>query len=172
MALPGGSLGERELEYTVGHHMMGTLTFMSELKGEADQTKFRNKTRRFAWEIGWNGHAFDKQRIENLLDLWRADFLGGKQDSAENIDRLDEIQGEIRNASAFLVEQASLLNWAPFEEFARGKGLAGQRFGRFKEQVRRKVMMDTKYRLTDPQFLEREYGSYWKQSSVTSSQMK
>lgn len=169
MVLPGGSLGERELEYLVGHHMLGTLTFMSELKGEMDQTKFRNKTRRFAWEIGWNGRVYDKQRIENLLDLWRADFLGGKQDATKNIDRLDEIQGEIKNACAFLVKRASLLDWAQFEEFARGKGLAGERFGQFKEQVRRQVMMDTKYRLTDPQFLEREYRFYWKPSSVTLS---
>ena len=167
IVLPGGSLGERELEYLVGHHMLGALTFMSELKGERDQTKFSNKTRRFAWEIGWNGQVYDKQRIDNLLDLWRADFLGGKQDAAENIDLLDEIQGEIRNACAFLVERASLLDWAQFEEFARGKGLVEEQFGRFKEQVRRQAMMDTKYRLTDLQFLEREYGFYWKPSSVT-----
>jgi len=169
MVLPGGSLGERELEYLVGHHMLGTLTFMNELKGEMDETKFRNKTRRFAWEIGWNGQVFNQQRIENLLALWRADFLGGKQAAAENIDRLDEIQGEIRNASAFLVERASQLDWAQFEQFARGKGLEGERFGRFKEQVRRQIMMDTKYRLTDSQFLEREYQLYWKPDSVTSS---
>jgi tRNA nucleotidyltransferase/poly(A) polymerase len=160
MFLPGGSQGERELEYLVGHHMAGTLTFMSELKGESDQAKFLEKTRRFAWEIGWNGQVYNKQRLENLLDLWRADFLGGKQDAAENIDRLDELQGEIRKASACLAEQAGLLDWTQFEEFARGKGLAGERFGRFKEQVRRQIMMDPKYRLTDPQFLEREYGIY------------
>lgn len=169
MVLPGGSHGEREVEYLVGHHMLGTLTFMSELKGELDQSKFRNKTRRFAWDIGWNGQGYDKQRIENLLDLWRADFLGGKQDAAENIDRLDEIQEEIRNASAFLAERAGLLDWAQFEKFARGKGLVGESFGRFKEQVRRQVMLDIKYRLTDPQFLEREYEFYWKPNSLISS---
>ena len=157
MVLPGGRHGERELEYLVGHHMLGTLTFMSVFKGEIDQTKFRKKTRRFAWEIGWNGQVYDKQRLENLLDLWRADFLGGKQDANEIIVRFDEIQGEIRKASVFLVERVSLLDWAQFGEFARGKGLAGEQFGRFKEQVRSQVMLDTKYRLTDPQFLEREY---------------
>lgn len=169
MVLPGGSIGERELEYLVGHHMLGTLTFMNELKEDIDQTKFRNKARRFAWEIGWNGQVFDKQRIENMLDLWRADYLGGKQVTAENIDRLDAIQKEIRNACAFLAERANLLDWTHFEKFARGKGLEGERYGRFKEQVRRQVMMDTKYRLTDPQFLEREYAVYWKPSSVTST---
>jgi len=169
MVLPGGSLGERELEYLVGHHMLGTLTFMSELKGETEQAKLRDKSRRFAWEIGWNGQGFDEQRVENLLDLWRADFLGGKQDAAEKIGRLDEIQGEIRTACAFLVERASLLDWTSFQEFARAKGLEGERFGRFKEQVRGQVMMDIKYRLTDPQFLEKEYEFYWKPGSVTSS---
>ncbi|HZK84515.1 MAG TPA: CCA tRNA nucleotidyltransferase [Desulfosporosinus sp.] len=167
MVLPGGSLGERELEYLVGHHMLGTLTFRSELNGETEQEKFHIKTRRFAWEIGWTGKMFDKQRIENLLDLWRADFLGGKQTASENIGRLDAIQGEIRNATAFLVERARQLDWTHFGEFARGKGLEGEGYGRFKEQVRRQVMMDTKYRLTDPQFLEREYAFYWKPSSVT-----
>jgi len=166
MVLPGGSLGERDLEYLVGNHMLGTLTFMNELKGELDQTKFLHKTRRFVWEIGWNGQVFDKQRINNLLDLWRADFLGGKQDAAENLDRLEEIQGQIRAASSFLVERASMLDWAHFEEFAHGKGLEGERFGRFKEQVRLKVLIDTKYRLTDPQFLEREYEFYWKPRSL------
>ena len=169
MVLPGGRLGERELEYIIGHHMLGTLTFMSELKGEMDLTKFRHKTRRFAWEIGWNGQVYDKQRIENLLDLWRADFLGGKQDAAENMTRLDGIQGEIRKASAFLEERASLLDWTQFEEFAHGKGLEGERFGRFKEQVRHQVILDAKYRLSDPQFLEREYGFFWKPGSVTSA---
>ncbi|KUO72586.1 MAG: tRNA nucleotidyltransferase [Desulfosporosinus sp. BRH_c37] len=157
MVLPGGRRGERELEYLVGHHMLGTLTFMSELKGELDQTKFRNKTRRFAWKIGWNGQVVDEQRLENLLDLWRADFLGGKQQAAENIDRLDRVQQEIRNACTFLVERVSLLDWTQFEEFARSKGLVGEGFGRFKEQVRGQVMLDTKYSLADPQFLEREY---------------
>lgn len=168
MVLPRGCLGEQELEYLVGHHMLGTLTFMSELKGEIDQAKFSQKTRRFAWEIGWNGQMYDKQRIDNLLDLWRADFLGGKQDAEKNIQRLDQIQVEIRNASTFLVERASQLDWAHFGEFGRAKKLAGERYGRFKEQVRLKVMMDTKYRLTDPQFLEREYAFYWKPSSVAS----
>jgi len=171
MVLPGGSLGERDLEYLVGHHMLGTLTFRNEFKGEMDPTKFGNKTRRFAWEIGWNGQVYNPQRVENILDLWRADFLGGKQDAAETLNRFDEIQGEIRHASAFLVERASRLDWTRFGEFARFKGLVGEPFGRFKEQVRYQVMMNPKDGLTDPQFLEREYQFYWKPSSLTSAKM-
>lgn len=166
MVLPGGSKGEQELYFLVGHHMLGTLTFMNELKGEVENTKLRTKARRFAWEIGWDGQNFNTQRVENLLDLWRADFLGGKQDAERNLIRVDGIQGEIRKACAFLTERASLLNWGFFEEFARGKGLEGERFGQFKEQVRKQVMMDTKNMLKDSQFLEKEYGlllhSTWK----------
>ena len=160
MVLPGGRLGERELHFLVGHHMMGTLTFMKELKEEGGDIKVRNKARRFAWEIGWNGQNFDTQRVENLLDLWRADFLGGKQDSEKNSQRFDWIQSEIRNACTFLTERANLLDWAYFAEFVRGKGLEGEQFGQFKEQVRWRVMMDTENKLTDPQMLEREYGLF------------
>lgn len=168
MVLPGGSKGERELDFLVGNHMLGTLNFISELKGEVEHSKVRNKARRFAWDIGWNGQGFDTQRVENVLDLWRADFLGGKLAAEETTERFDRIQGEIRNACAFLTERVNLLDWAPFEEFVHVKGLEGERFGRFKEQVRRQVMLDTKNRLTDLQFLEREYGFFWKPGSVAS----
>jgi len=157
MVLPGGKHGERELYFLVEHHMLGTLTFMSELKDEGEDTKVRNKARRFAWEIGWDGQNFDTQRVENLLDLWRADFLGGKQDSEKNSARLEWIQGEIRNACAFLTKRATQLDWTFLEEFAHGKGLKREQFGQFKEQVRRQVMMDTNYNLIDFQLLEREY---------------
>jgi len=160
IVLPGGSKGEGELHFLVGHHMLGTLTFMSELKGEMQNTKIHLKARRFAWDVGWNGQNFNSQRVENLLDLWKADFLGGKQDAEKNLSRLDGIQGEIRNACIFLAERARLLEWGFFEEFAREKGLEGERFGHFKEHVRKKVMMDTKYVLNDPQFLEKEYKLY------------
>ena len=157
MVLPGGSKGEGELHFLVGHHMLGTLTFMSELKGDVDNTRLRIKARRFAWEVGWDGQIFNAQRIENLLTLWKADFLGGKQDAERNLIRLDRIQGEIRNACAFITERAGILDWRLFAEFARGKGLEAQRFGQFKEQVRKQVMIDTKNCLTDQEFLEKEY---------------
>ncbi|MDR3542151.1 MAG: CCA tRNA nucleotidyltransferase [Desulfosporosinus sp.] len=157
VVLPGGRHGERELHFLVEHHMVGTLTFMSELKDEGDDSIVSHKARRFAWEIGWSGQNFDTQRVENLLALWRADFLGGEQDSAKNLERFDWIQGEIRNACTFVKERAGQLDWANFAEFVQGKGLCGERFGQFKEQVRRRVMTDTKYTLTDLQFIEQEY---------------
>ena len=160
MVLPGGSKGERDVHFLVRNHMMGTMTFTSNLKEELEDTKLRNKARRFAWEMGWNGQYFDTQRVENLLDLWWADFLGGKQDAEKRKDRLEWIQSEIRKACAILMEQSTLLDWAYFQEFVREKGLEGERFGRFKEQVRGQVMINTKFSLTDPRFLEREYGIF------------
>ncbi|MDR3584080.1 MAG: HD domain-containing protein [Desulfosporosinus sp.] len=160
VVLPGGRLGERELHFLVGHHMIGTLTFRRELKDGGEDSKVCHKARRYAWEIGWSGQNFNTQRVENLLDLWRADFLGEKQDSEDNLDRFDWIQSEIRHACAFLTERVAQLDWASFSVFVCEKGLSGERFGQFKEQVRRKVMTDTKYQLTDLQFLEQEYGLF------------
>lgn len=168
MILPGGSKGERELHFLVGHHMQGTLTFMNELKGEIQNSKICSKARRFAWEIGWDGQNFDLQRVENLLELWKADFLGGKQDAVENLHRLDRIQSEIRNACAFLIKRASLLDWRFFEKFAREKGLKAEQFGHFKEQVRKQVMLDVKNILTEPQFLEMEFRLFYKLGTGTS----
>ncbi|TGE32059.1 CCA tRNA nucleotidyltransferase [Desulfosporosinus sp. Sb-LF] len=160
MVLPGGSRGERELHFLVGHHMLGTLTFMNELRGEVEQAKISDKARLFAWKIGWDGQYFNTQRVENLLVLWKADFLGGKQDAEKNVERFDRVQGKIRNACALLTEKANQLDWRYFTEFVRNKGLEGERYGRFKEQVRKRVMMSVKYSLTNTQFLEQEYAFF------------
>jgi len=164
MVLPGGSRGERELLFLVGHHMMGTLTFIRDIKEEVPDSKLFKKARRFAWEMGWDGQKFDLQRVENLLDLWKADFLGGKQDAANYLARLDWVQSEIRNSCVALKERDHSLDWKPFEKFVRGKELAGVRFGHFKEQVRWQVMMDQEASLDDTQFLEKEYKVFWNKS--------
>ncbi|GAB6151934.1 CCA tRNA nucleotidyltransferase [Desulfosporosinus burensis] len=165
MVLPGGSRGEQELHFLVGHHMSGTLAFMSDLKEDVPDAKvITKKARRFAWEIGWDGQNYNTQRVENLLNLWRADFLGGKQDAGKHREQLDRIQGEIRNSCAVLKERVYSLNWGFFKEFVHGKGLEGVRFGRFKEQVRWKIMMDTNLSLTDLQFLEKEFRLFWHNS--------
>jgi poly(A) polymerase len=166
MLLPGGKAGEREVEYLVGHHMLGTLIFMSELKEYADKFKVRSKARRFAWDIGWNGNAFDGQRIENLLELWRADYLGGKQVNDEDIKRLDALQAEIRRACEFLADREQSLNWSTFTDFMQVKGIEGTQYGRFKEQVHRAAIMDTKNSLADHEFLEREYRFFLKSNNL------
>ncbi|AET69117.1 tRNA nucleotidyltransferase/poly(A) polymerase [Desulfosporosinus orientis DSM 765] len=157
VVLPGGKKGEQELLYLVGHHMLGTLTFINEMRGERDNPKINGKARRFAWQVGWDGQYYKTQKVENLLDLWKADFLGGKQDAEKNLYRLDWIQREIRRESADLEERGRLLDWGFFERFACSKGLAGQHYGQFKEHVRKHVMLNTKNTLTDLRFLEQEY---------------
>lgn len=164
MVLPGGIRGERELEYLVGHHMFGILYFTKELKEDVKHDKFIIKTRRFAWEVGWNGQVYNQQRVVDLLDLWRADFLGGKQVGEEIFERFVWIQEHIRLACAFLAERFRLLNWVCFEEFSCEKGLVGKSFGLFKEQVRRQVMLDTKLSLDDPHFFEQEYRYFLKKT--------
>ncbi|MDP4125930.1 MAG: CCA tRNA nucleotidyltransferase [Bacillota bacterium] len=168
MVLPGGNKGERELEYLVGHHMLGNLTFTNDLKGGLAHSRVVNKTRRFAWEVGWNGKAYNSQRVEDLLDLWRADFLGGKQVAEETIERFVWIQGEIRRECVFLDERDKRLSWVYFSEFAHKKDLEGERYGWFKEQVRRQVMLNPNCRLEDLGFLEREYNFFLKNSCESS----
>lgn len=157
MVLAGGSRGEGELHFLVGHHMLGTLMFMSDLKEELLGSKVPKKASRFAWEIGWDGQNFNTDRVENLLDLWRADFLGGKQDAVKLLDRFDRIQAEIRNSLLLLEARANSLDWGLFREFIQEKGLEGKQIGFFKEKVRWRAMMDTKVSLSDLQFLEKEY---------------
>ncbi|WP_407311166.1 CCA tRNA nucleotidyltransferase [Desulfosporosinus sp. SB140] len=160
MVLPGGSSGERDVDYLVGHHMLGTLTFMNELRGEFDQRKVSQKSRRFAWEVGWNGQTFDSKRVENLLGLWQADFLGGKQMSDDDFKRLKWIQNEIRDACLYITLREKTLDWGFFARFAREKGLEREKFGRFKEMVRKTLMMDPKLTLNNRDLLEREYRSF------------
>lgn len=157
VVLPGGKKGEQELLYLVGHHMLGTLTFINELRGKTDSSKISGKARRLAWQVGWDGQSYNPQKVDNLLELWRADFLGGKQAAETNLHRLDLIQREIRKESAGLAERVRLLDWSYLERFAREKGLEGQRYGQFKEQIRKQVMMNAKNRLNDLRFLEQEY---------------
>lgn len=166
MVLPGGRRGERELCFLVGHHMMGTMTFMNDLREKVSETKMHSKARRFAWEIGWDGQSFETQRVENLLDLWRADFLGGKHHEENLLGQLDRIQSVIRISCDLLKVRAKSLDWKFFEEFVHAKGLEGEGFGRFKEQVRWQVMMDSKNSLTDSQFLNKEYGHFRKASET------
>lgn len=171
MILPGGNQGVRDVEYLVGHHMLGTLTFMNELRGDVGQGQVYSKGLRFAWEIGWNGQGFDLKRVENLLELWQADFLGGKQMSDDDFKRLRRIQDEVRNACLLISQREMTLNWTFFAEFAWEKGLEGEKFGRFKEQVHRAAMIGPEVSLNNLNFLEREYRSF-SQSEFPNSKPK
>lgn len=164
MVLPGGSRGERELMFLVGHHSLGSFTFKSDIKQDLLNSKVHTKARRLAWQIGWDGQKFDTQRVENLLDLWRADFLAGTKNAGEYLERFNRIQDEVRTINPELIERANSLDWRVFEKFAHAKGLEGKRFGRLKEQIHSRAMMDTDICLTDLNFLEKEYQLFWHNS--------
>ncbi|KJR46862.1 tRNA nucleotidyltransferase [Desulfosporosinus sp. I2] len=163
MVLQGGSRGERELMFLVGHHSLGALTFKSDLKQDLINSKVHKKAQRLAWQIGWDGQKFDTQRVENLLDLWRADFLAGNQNTGEYRERINRIQDEIRTINLVLIERTNSLDWRVFEKFAHAKGLEGKQFGRLKEQIRSRAMMDTDI-CFDLNFLEKEYQLFWHNS--------
>lgn len=110
-------------------------------------------------------HFISLAEVEDLLVLWRADFLGGKQVKEETLNRFVWIQEQIRKASVFLSVRNKQLNWVVFGEFAHEKGLVKEKSGLFKEQVRRQVMLDTSLSLNDPHFLEQEYNFFLRSSN-------
>lgn len=172
IVLPGGKKGEQEILFLVGHHMSGTMTFRKVLQEGEEENKVRNKARRFAWDMGWNGQIFATQRVENLLDLWRADFLGGKQEAEKIAEQFDRIQNAIRKECFDLMERAKRLDWSFFHKFACTKGLEGETYGRFKEHIRGRVMTNVNNNLTDIKFLEREFGLFYTKKRNRTSQMR
>lgn len=152
-----GRKAEQELVFLVEHHMVGTLAFMTELRGEAAREPLTAKARKFAWKYGSDGKGFYPERVFNLLKLWRADYFGGKQRAEGDAEKFEMVQTEIFQAVEFLNQRSLSLDWKEFELFASGKGLDGVMFGRFKEQIRRLVIIEESLSLRDNSFLEREY---------------
>lgn len=152
--------GEAELIYLIEHHMKGTLVFMNELKGNYTPENLRNKARKFAWESGWDGRHFSAERVENLLTLWRADFFGGKQRDTGDYQRFELIQSEINKTRSQIVELLEQLDWTILYSFARQKDLSGELLGRFKEYLRRKIIVDNPYVNLEYNFLEKQFDQF------------
>lgn len=121
MILGEGPAGEKELLWLIENHMSGTLTFMSELRGDQNIAHLQDKVRRFAWEKGWNGREYQRERVFHLLDLWRADFFGGKQRESQDEEIFDKLQAEIRVAVEYLEQRKQKLDWTLLEKFTREK---------------------------------------------------
>lgn len=120
----------------------------------------QDKARRFAWEKGWNGREYNHERLLHLLDLWRADFFGGKQRGPQDEEIFDKLQAEIRVASEYLEQRKLKLDWTLLEEFAREKKLIGKEIGEFKEHVLSTVMLNEKYQPNNRTLLEKEYQKF------------
>ena len=149
--------GELELILLIKHHMLGTITFMNELRGgNWNDKEIRRKARRLAWDLGWNGQYFFPERITEFLGLWKADFWGGKTREIGDGERFEALQEEMIKAAQALDSRWQMIDWHGFEQFTRKKGIGGERFGQFKAQIRRALLVSGKDSL-DEQFLEREY---------------
>ncbi|MDD2234239.1 MAG: CCA tRNA nucleotidyltransferase [Desulfitobacteriaceae bacterium] len=149
--------GEAELIYLTEHHMKGSLLFMNELMGSFTPENLRNKARKFAWESGWDGRQYSAERVENLLTLWRADFFGGKQRDAGDYQRFEIIQAEINKSRNQIIELLDQFDWTALYSFARQKDLSGELLGRFKEYLRRKIIVDNLNVNLEFDFLEKQF---------------
>lgn len=148
---------EAELVYLIEHHMSGTLTFMNELKENNQSRPLKRKVRKFTWELCWNGRDFIVDRVEELLTLWQADFFGGKQRTPEDSQRFEFILLEIKEARSEIIERLDKLDWTILYTFVAQKGLSGESIGRFKERLRRQLILDDNTHNLDNVFLEKQY---------------
>lgn len=155
-----GSRGEEEIVSLIKNHMLGTLTFMQELKGNERLKPFAAKTRKFIWEYGWTGRDFEPERLENLLELWRADFCGGKRHEPEEIGKLDLVIENIRREIPVTGERYRKIGWESFEKFAADKRITGERYGRLKAYVRHQWMLKESSGELEPDILEKLYNEF------------
>lgn len=160
---------EQDCIFLIANHMAGTLIFMEELRRTAGNGEIDKKSRQFAWRYGWNGREFAPGRVEGLLALWRADFLGGKVRAEGDLALLEEIQAEILVAIGSCENRLAGLDWSNLAEFMTERGIGGAEFGRFKEYVRELAVMDENLNLADEGLLEREYRRYRKLAQNTNS---
>ena len=156
----GNSGGEKELLWLIENHMLGTLFFMSELRGEGKQGQLEEKARRFAWEQGWDGRAYQIERLSNLLDLWRADFFGGKQREPQDEEIFEQVQQRIRSEAQKILDRNQKLQWGTLEKFARNRGISGREFGAFKDTVRKVLILSEDPFIINEEFLEKEYRKF------------
>lgn len=160
MILGAGPSGEKELLWLIENHMSVTLAFMAELRGEGNLNQLHQKIRRFAWEKGWDGREYQKDRLLNLLELWRADFFGGKQRTPQDELIFEKLQKDIKSSAQFLEKRKQELHWGIFENFLREKNIKGKDIGEFKEIILETVMLNEKNQPDNLALLEKEYQKF------------
>ncbi len=152
--------GEKELLWLVENHMRGTLFFMTDLRGECKPGHLEEKARRFAWEQGWDGRTYQIEKLSNLLDLWRADFFGGKQREPQEEKKFERVQQKIRSEAQKIIVRNHELQWGSLEEFCRRRGIITREFGAFKDTVRTTLILSKETPLISEEFLEKEYKKF------------
>jgi poly(A) polymerase len=162
---------ETELIFLLEHHMRATMTFANELKSDSlpaflEHKSFQRKVRRFVWESGWNGRSFVPERVEELLLLWQADLWGAKLREPEDYSRFELLRAEIVKACTRTVRRLAQVNWDNLYLFAREKGLKGRDLGRFQEDMRRQLVLESRDIDLDKNYLEARYKDFTSHSEI------
>jgi poly(A) polymerase len=152
--------GEKELLWLVENHMRGMLYFMTDLRGEGKPGQLEEKTRRFAWEQGWDGRDYQMEKLSNLLELWRADFFGGKQREPQEEENFERVLQKIRAEAQDISVRNHELQWEMLEEFCKKRGIITREFGAFKESVRTTLILGKDIPSVSEAFLEKEYKKF------------
>lgn len=152
-----GAGSEKDLVWLVENHMSGTLSFLSELRGESNSIHLDQKMRRFVWEKGWDGRSYRLERVQLLLELWRADFYGGKMREAAEEKRFDELLQMLHATISAVQKRHQELQWEELESFALERKIQGREWGDFKEALRTKLVVGVTPIPLSREFIEREY---------------
>lgn len=152
--------GEKELLWLVENHMRGMLFFMTDLRDGGEPGQLKEKTRRFAWEQGWDGRAYQIEKLSNLLDLWRADFFGGKQHQPQEEENFERVLEKIRAQAQDIRVRNHELEWETLKVFCKKRGIITREFGAFKESVRTTLVLGKDIPIVSEAFLEKEYKKF------------
>lgn len=154
-----GRGSEKDLVWLVENHMSGTLSFSEELRKQSNTLISTQKMRHFVWEKGWDGRSYHLEKVTNLLELWRADFYGGKIRESWEEKTFDDLLQKLHCACEDVQKRHQGLEWKELEKFAHDYNLKGKEWGEFKETLRTKLVISVTPIPLDREFLEREYKS-------------
>jgi len=159
-SIPLGKEGlgrEKELIWLVENHMSGNLYFVLELRGEIKHKNLAQKLRRFVWDKGWDGRSYRWERVQLFLELWRADFYGGKLRESQEEKYFDLLIERLQRTNLEVMKRHQELQWDELERFAREHKIRGKEFGEFKETLRAKLVHSVFPISLDKEYLEKEY---------------
>jgi hypothetical protein len=155
----GGQKREKDLLKLVENHMLATLFFMPEFRGEPSRKPFRERAAELVWTICWDGREFEPQNIRDFIVLWQADYEAGKVHSEAQNKVFAKIVQELTAVALWQEENLPQVNWPLLTEFASREELTGPALGKFKDWVRAKLMREMVGELT-PVFLKKAYTEF------------
>lgn len=155
-----GQRREKDLLKIVDNHMRGTLTFMSEFRGERSRQSLRDRAAELSWHLCWDGRNFSLQNIYDFVLLWKADFEAKKAHSDEENEIFEKLLKELIKAGLWQNDNLDRINWDLFYEYALEKEMKDQQLGEFKEVVKARAMLEMNVKL-DKIFLDKSYRRYY-----------